>query len=237
MRRSFVDPAEESSPPLNGQSPSTHRIAFLSNSWLEGDAWGPFQRSLINLFRAAADDLLVVRANSFFAPWSDAPYSGVHLSRFLQVLDDFHPTLVFTINRAGMAAQVGRRLPPETRIISLFIDYYDRVPEELKRWTECDFAWGTGTGWLRENFINKYRDTLSREQVEFTLWASDTHQFHPRGLERDLDVLFVGSPLSQEPFADTIQFLAKSHPEQLAAFLDVYFEHRHSYIHDIPAEL
>ncbi|HEY8776029.1 MAG TPA: glycosyltransferase [Gaiellaceae bacterium] len=234
----FVDLASGSLPHVERErSLPGHRLAFLSNSWLEGDVWGPFQSSLIDFFRAAVDDLLVVRVNSFFSAWTDAPYSELHLRRFAQVLDDFRPTLVFTVNRAGMAAPVVQQLPPETRIISLFIDYYDRVPEELKRWTERDFVWGTGTGWLRENFMEKYRDTLLREQVEFTLWASDTHRFHPRGLERDIDVLFIGSPLSPEPFADMIEFVAKEHPERLEVFLDVYFEHRRRYIHDIPAEL
>jgi hypothetical protein len=216
---------------------TTHRVAFLSNSWLEGDAWGPFQRSLIDLLRAVVDDLLVVRVNSFFAPWTDAPYSETHLRRFMQVLGDFRPTVVFNVNRAGMASAVVRQLPPETRIVSLFIDYYDRVPEELKEWTERDFVWGTGTGWLRDNFIDKYRDTLTADQVEFTLWASDTHRFHPRDIERSLDVLFVGSPLSPEPFADMVAFLASNHPQQLESFLDVYFEHRRGYVHDIPGEL
>jgi spore maturation protein CgeB len=216
---------------------STHRVAFLSNSWLEGDAWGPFQRSMIDLFRAAVDDLVVVRVNSFFSPWTDHPYSDLHLRRFLQVLDDFQPTLVFNVNRAGMAAPVVRRLSSETRIISLFIDYYDRIPEELKQWTEQDFVWGTGTGWLRENFIRKYSDTLTREQVEFTFWASDTHRFRPREATRDIDVLFIGSPLSPEPLAEVIEFLAAKHPEKLEAFLDVYFEHRQRYIDDIPAQL
>jgi hypothetical protein len=234
----FLDLASESVPKLGrDQALSTHRVAFLSNSWLEGDVWGPFQRSMIDLFRAAADDLLVVRVNSFFAPWTDSPYSGLHLRQFLQVLDDFQPTLVFTTNRAGMAAPVVRRLPPDTRIISLFIDYYDRVPEGLKGWTDRDFVWGTGTGWLRENFIRKYRGTLSREQIEFTLWGSDTHRFYPRDLKRDLDVLFIGSPLSQEPFSDMIEFLASKHPERLEIFLDVYFEHRRHHVDDIPAEL
>jgi spore maturation protein CgeB len=219
------------------RSSSKHRLAFLSNSWLEGDAWGPFQRSLVDLFRAVVDDLLVVRVNSFFAPWTDSPHSNLHLRRFLQMLDDFKPTLIFTTNRAGMTDAVVTRLPRDTRIISLFIDYYDRVPEELKGWTERDFVWGTGTGWLRENFIRKYRNTLSREQIEFTLWGSDTDRFHPRELERDLDLLFIGSPLSPEPFADMIDFLATKHPDRLEVFLDVYFKHRRRYIADIPAEL
>jgi Glycosyl transferases group 1 len=227
-------PVPEASPP--GVA-STHRVAFLSNSWLEGDAWGPFQRSLIELFRAAVDDLLVVRVNSFFAPWTDSPYSDLHLRRFIHVLDDFRPTLVFTINRAGMASPVIRQLPPDARIISLFIDYYDRVPEELKGWTERDFVWGTGTGWLRDNFVRKYDQALSRDQIEFTLWGSDTHRFHPRATRRDLDVLFIGSPLSIEPFADVVEFLAARHPDQLEPFLDVYFAHRRRYIDNIPAEL
>lgn len=218
-------------------SVSKYRLAFLSNSWLEGDAWGPFQRSLIDLFRAVVDDLLVVRVNSFFAPWTDTPLSELHCRRFLKVLEDFQPTLVFTINRAGMASSVVRRLPPDTRIISLFIDYYDRVPDELKAWTPRDFVWGTGTGWLRDNFVRKYRDSLSEDQIEFTLWGSDTHRFHPRTRERDLDILFVGSPLSHEPFADLVEFLARNHPEQLGIFLDVYFGHRSGYVEDAPAEL
>jgi hypothetical protein len=225
--------------PYVGRQPSmsTHRVAFLSNSWLEGEAWGPFQRSLIDLFRAAVDDLLVVRVNSFFAPWTDSPHSELHLRRFLQVLADFRPSLVFTINRAGMAAPVVRALPPESRIVSLFIDYYDRVPEELKTWTERDFVWGTGTGRLRENFIQKYHETLSPEQVAFTLWGSDTKRFVPQAEGRDIDVLFIGSPLSPDPFADTLTFLARKHLEQLKPFLDVYFEHRHRYVDNIPAEL
>jgi hypothetical protein len=224
----------QASPP---SAASPHRVAFLSNSWLEGDAWGPFQHSLIELFRAVVDDLLVVRVNSFLAPWTDSPYSEVHLRRLIQVLDDFKPTLVFTINRAGMATPVIRRLPPETRIISLFIDYYDRIPEELKNWTERDFVWGTGTGWLRDNFLRKYAQELSPDQIEFTLWGSDTHRFHPRATRRDLEVLFIGSPLSIEPFADIVEFLAERHPDQLEPFLEVYFAHRRRYIDDIPTEL
>jgi glycosyl transferase family 1 len=234
-----VATVSESLPRVQAQrSLSTQRIAFLSNSWLEGDAWGPFQRSLIDMFGAATEAVLVVRVNSFFTPWTDIPHSQLHLRRFLHVLDDFAPTLVFTINRAGMAAPVVRSLPPETRIVSLFIDYYDRVPEELKQWTDRDFVWGTGTGWLRENFVQKYHSTLPRERIEFTLWGSDTHRFHPRaGVERDLDLLFVGSPLSPEPLAETIDFLAREHTEMLDGYLDVYFEHRRRYVHDIPTEL
>jgi len=164
------------------------------------------------------------------------PYSDLHLRRFLHVLEEFEPTIVFTINRAGMALPVVRRLPRETKIVSLFIDYYDRVPEELKSWTARDFVWGTGTGWLRDNFVRKYNKELRREQVEFTLWGSDTHRYHPRGAERDLDIVFVGSPLSPDLFSEMVECLAKEEPDLLAAFLDVYFEHRHRYIDDIPSE-
>jgi spore maturation protein CgeB len=213
------------------------RVAFLSNSWLQGDNWGPFQRSLIDLLAPAVAGLLVVRVNSFLYPWSDVAISRLEARRFSKLLEDYRPDLVFSINRAGLSGEVVRALPSTARLLTLFIDYYDRVPDSLKDFDRRDFVWGTGTGWLRDAFHEKYRRRLRPEQVEFTLWASDTNAFYDMGIERDLDIVFIASPLQQEPFSDLLTYINANHPGARDAFLDSYVAHRKHYIHDIVREL
>jgi hypothetical protein len=212
------------------------RIVLLANSWLEGDRWGPFHQSLIGILAAVSEDLVVVRANSFFHPWSDAPLSPAHEHRLSSLLAELAPDLIFSINRAALSAHVVENIPADTRILTLFIDYYDRVPDELKAFDDRDFVWGTGIGWLRDNFVARYSSVLSYDQIEFTLWASDTFRFRPQDREREIGVLYVGSPIHQRGFGEMFDY-ARHDSGNLEALLDVYFEHRRRYVHDIVAAL
>ncbi len=201
------------------------KVLFLSDSYLQGICWAAFHLSLIRNLAAVSESLLAIRTNSFFKIATTTPYSESHLSTVIAAITKFKPDIVFSVNRCGLTPAVLQVIPANTRIITLFIDFADRCPEEFKRFDKRDFIWGTGIGALRDNFISKYQDVLSKDQVEFTLWCSDTAVFRPMGSQRDIDVCFVGTAFPVKSLSDLFN-VASNSTHNLQILIDLYFEYR-----------
>ena len=229
-------PADETEVDARPGAPSASlpRILVLADSWLP-DGWGPFHASLARLLQRIGSDVLLVRTNSFLAPMSSVPLSMWHLAALRHAVREYRPDLVFSINRCGLSPGVTETLG-DVPILSLFIDYYDRVPVELRQFSGNDVIWGTGTGRIREGFLAKYGDTLRDDQTIFTLWGSDTTVFRPDGRERDKDISFIGTAFGHAALVDLINAI-RVDPEALRIFLDVYFAHRTGHLADLSAEL
>ena len=148
----------------------------------------------------------------------------------------FAPDLVFSINRAGLADEALAVLDPAVKVITLFVDYYDRLDDSMHRYGPRDLVWATGTARMRSAYLAKYAARLKPQQVIHTLWGVDHNLFHPRDLPRQTGIVFVGTPFNPEGFVNLLD--AISHDEHnRRVFLDTYAAHRRQFIYDWPAAL
>src|SRR5438270_7549532 len=87
MAGSVARPAPSPPPPVapalgRPPQPPTHpprKLLFLSDCYLAAATWAPFHRTVLGYLSRAVESVLAVRANAFFAPWSDEPRSPAHL--------------------------------------------------------------------------------------------------------------------------------------------------------------
>lgn len=212
------------------------RILFLSDCYLEKVCWGTFYLSIMRNLAAISSNLLAIRTNSFLQNASITPLSTAHLNTMLKAIKAFKPDIVFSLNHSGIFDETLKVIPEQAKIITLFIDFYGRCPEELRNFNNRDFVWSTGLGSIRDNFISDYRNVLSQEQMFFSLWGSDTSVFYPQSLYRDINICFVGSAFDTNGFAALINALSND-PSNLQIFIDVYQTHRKSYIFNLVKEL
>ncbi len=212
------------------------KIVFLSDCYLENVCWGTFYLSIIRTLAAASDSLLAVRTNSFFHGASTEFISSEHMSAVVRSISKFKPDVVFSINHSGLTKETLKVIPATAKIITLFIDSPDRCPEELRSFNKRDFIWGTGMGAIRDNFISTYKNVLSEDQIEFTLWGADTAVFKPQGFERDIDVAFVGSAYTIRPFSELLNAVSID-PKNRQILVELYLEHRKTYVFDLVKEL
>ncbi len=212
------------------------KILFLSDSYLEEVCWGTFYLSIIRNLAAVSDNLLAVRTNSYFHGASTKPLSAEHLSIVSNAITRFKPDIIFSINHSGLTNETLQVIPENAKIITLFIDFYGRCPEELRSFSKRDFIWSTGLGAIQKNFISEYKDILHEDQLAFTLWGADTSVFRPLALKRDIDISFVGSAFNTRPLSDLISSLSPS-PKNRQILIDLYFDHRKKYVFDLVKEL
>jgi hypothetical protein len=185
---------------------------------------------------SAVDRVLAVRANAFFTEGTHRPQSGRHLEYLRDAVRSFDPDLVFSINRAGIAEALLAVTRPDVKVLTVFVDYYDRLPDDLHRYGPRDLVWGTGSGVLPGLFRRKYADRLRQDQVLHTTWATDHQLFYPRGPRRATDIVFVGTPFFSEGFVSLLDNL-QGDPSNREVFLDAYEHHRREYVYDWPGEL
>lgn len=77
---------------------------------------------------------------------------------------------------------------------------------------------------------------MSEEQIEFTLWCSDTSVFKPLGLDRNVDVCFIGTAFSVHSLSELINSISND-KENLQILIGLYLEYRRQYIFDLAKEL
>jgi hypothetical protein len=209
------------------------RLLFLSDCYLADALWAPFHKTLLAYLGSAVEDVLAIRTNCFFHPWSHRPLSLTHLSRLRNEVRAFDPDLIFSVNRCGLSREL---LGGRADRLTLFVDYYDRLADEMHDYDGRDLVWITSTGRLYENFLARFADRLRPGQTIATLWCVDHHLFHPHDGPRDTGVVYVGSPFSTRYFAELLDCL-RTDPANRAAFLAVHERHKASYIYDWPAAL
>src|SRR5215213_899125 len=100
------------------------RLLFLSDCYLADDLWAPFHKSLLAHLGSAFGDVLAVRTNCFFHPWTHRPLSTDHLSRLCDEVREFDPDLIFSVNRCGLSGELLDEAGARADRITLFVDYY-----------------------------------------------------------------------------------------------------------------
>lgn len=212
------------------------RLLFLSDCYLADTVWAPFHSSLLTHLAPAFDQVLAVRTNCYFHPWSHRPLSPKHLDDLRDAVRSFDPDLIFSVNRCGLSGELLDGIADRVERISLFVDYYDRLGDGMHDYDGRDLVWITSTGRLYRNFLAQFADRLKPGQVLATHWCVDHNLFHPVEGRRDTDVVFVGSPFSARPFAALLANLGGDRAN-LDAFLAVHERHRGGYVYDWPAAL
>src|SRR5262249_9444972 len=150
--------------------------------------------SLLAYLGSAFDRVLAVRTNFYFGPESLQPISDEHVRYLRHEIAAFAPDLIFSVNRYGLAEQVLAAVHPDVRVLTAFLDYYDRVGDDMHQYGPRDLVWGTGNQRIRAAYLRKYAGRLRPEQVVHTLWGADHNLFYPRGVARDTGIIFVGTP-------------------------------------------
>ena len=221
-----------STPPAN----PPRRVLFLSDCYAEDLVWAPFHKTMLAYCGAAFERMLAIRTNDFFHPWTHRPLSEEHLVRVQQQVLAFAPDLVFSINRAGLSEGVLVAVHPDVKILTVFVDYYDRLPDEMHRYEPRDRVWATGTSRLRTAYLQKYSARLRPEQVIHTLWGVDHHLFQPQNVERTTGIIFVGSAFNPEAFLQLIEWVSGDEHNRRILF-EACDAHREEYVYDWPEQL
>src|SRR5215203_4271611 len=115
------------------------RLLFLSDCYLAHDVWAPFHKSLLGHLGPALGEVLAVRTNCFFHPWTHRPLSTDHLARLRDEVRVFDPDLIFSVNRCGLSRELLDEAGGRASRISLFVDYYDRLGDEMHDYDGRDF--------------------------------------------------------------------------------------------------
>src|SRR5215217_992722 len=136
------------------------RLLFLSDCYLTDALWAPFHKSLLVHLGPAFTEVLAVRTNCFFHPWTHRPLSADHLARLRDEVRAFDPDLIFSVNRCGLSRELLGQAGGRADRISLFVDYYDRLGDEMHDYDGRDFVWITSTGRLYENYLARFADRL-----------------------------------------------------------------------------
>jgi spore maturation protein CgeB len=185
---------------------------------------------------AAFERVLAIRANAFFHPWSHHPRSEEHLACVREQIRAFAPDLIFSINRAGLDARALTGVHPDVKVITVFVDYYDRLHDGMHQYGPRDLVWGTGTARVRAEYLRKYSARLRPEQTVHTAWGVDHDLFRPRDVERHTGIIFVGTPFNPEGFVHLVETVRHDEHNR-RVFLETYEAHRAQFVYDWPAAL
>jgi hypothetical protein len=218
-------------------SPAAERprkLLFLADCHLRDTLWPPFHQNLMKALTAAFD-VLAVRTNVFFHDRCHVPRSDGDLTSFRQIARDFRPDVVLSINRAGLAA-AGRDSFGTDRVVTLFIDLFERFEAAVHRYQPAEYVWLLGNEKLRGRFLECYGSRLPADHVIASHWCADHHAFTPAEAPRTKDVVYIGSPFSSIPFAEILNAVA-SDPVNRTALLGVYEEHKRDFLYNWPAAL
>src|SRR4051812_32270930 len=211
------------------------RLLFLSDCYLTDALWAPFHKALLAHLGSAFAEVLAVRTNCYFHPWTHRPRSAGHLYSLRSAVTEVRPDVIFSGNRRGLSESVVDAAAGADRL-TLFVDYFDRLGDDMHAYDGRDLVWITSTGRLYDNFLARFADRLQPNQTVATHWCVDHHLFRPAAEPRTTDVVFVGSPFSTRYFAELLDCL-RADPANRAAFLAVHERHRAAYVYDWPAAL
>src|SRR5947209_13613795 len=121
----------ESSRHIDPHPPSRpRRLLYLADCYLPDSLWPPFHRNTMTTMAGAFDEVLAIRTNVYFEDRSHRPRSADHLHHFCQIVRNYAPDVVFSINRCGVPPEVVAAAGP-ARVVTLFIDYFERFGPEL----------------------------------------------------------------------------------------------------------
>jgi hypothetical protein len=212
------------------------KLLFLADSYLRDALWPPFHQNTIRALSAGFDEILAVRTNSFFHNRSHLPRSDADRSRLVSIVRDFAPDVVFSINRTGLAPAVIAAVGEQARIVTLFIDFFERFTPQLHEYTAREYVWLLGNKKLEASFHHRYGHRLRPNHVIATHWCADHHAFYPTGVPRTIDAVYVGTPFGSLPFAEIVDAF-HAYPANRAALLAVHELHKRSYVYDWLAAL
>jgi hypothetical protein len=210
-------------------------LLYLADCYLPDSLWPPFHRNTMTTMAGAFDDVLAIRTNVYFEDRSHRPRSETHLEHFCQIVRNFSPDVVFSINRCGVPPEVVAAAG-SARVVTLFIDYFERFGPDLHAYTPSEYVWLLGNRQLQTSFRSAIGNHVPTEHLFVSHWCADHHAFFPSGAPRTMDAVYVGTPFGTHPF-DEILDLLRNDVENRAAFLAVHAAHKREYVYDWPEAL
>ena len=238
-------------------------LLFMAHAYGENGSFDPFTQRLLDIFSENPElNISVAKPNEFdilvksliarspkflkkivfrlFAKYGrDENFRQKYLKKILKkTIKNSPPDLVFALNREGLGKEIISCLPENSKIISWFIDSYERISERyLANFSSRDFVYLVGEREHFENFLTRY-PSVPREQVRYLPFGTDTDIFRFLNLKRDTEIVFVGTAFENKPFHRLLSLLHETgQKENLRIFLDLYFEHRKNYIFNFQDEL
>jgi hypothetical protein len=218
-----------------GQPHRPRRLLYLADCYLPDALWPPFHRNTMTTLAGAFDEVLAIRTNVYFEDRSHVPRSPEHLHHFCQIVRNFSPEVVFSINRCGVPAEVVTAADP-AHVITLFIDYFERFGPNLHRYSPGECVWLLGNRQLEESFRSTVGYRIPPDRLFVSHWCADHHAFFPTDSPRTMDAVYVGTPFGTHPF-DEILDLLRNDAQNRTAFLAVHAAHKREFVYDWPAAL
>ncbi|WP_353931815.1 glycosyltransferase [Okeanomitos corallinicola TIOX110] len=210
------------------------KILFLSDSYMQDGSFDPFRKEVLQAISLYGSETKAVITNHFL-------YSNSSNIRFFQnfnkVVEDirkFNPDIIFSINRAGLVKELTDVISTDAVYITWFIDSYERVPENLLKFTTQDIVWLTGLREYTDNFCCRYG--VKTDKIIFSPFATNTDVFYPQNQERTIDGCFVGTAFSNQSFVNTLNCVAED-VEERNILIHILESHKSNYIFDIATVL
>jgi hypothetical protein len=217
------------------ESRRPRRLLYLADCYLPDALWPPFHRNTMTTMAGAFEEVLAIRTNVYFEDRSHQPRSPTHLKHFCQIVRNFAPDVVFSINRCGVPAEVVAAAG-SALVVTLFIDYFERFGLELHAYTPNEFVWLLGNEKLKDSFRTAIGNRVAPDHLFVSHWCADHFAFYQSGRPRTTDAVYVGTPFSTHPFDELLDLL-RNDPANRAAFLAVHAAHKRGYVYDWPEAL
>jgi len=211
------------------------RLLYLADCYLSDALWPPFHRNTMTTLAGAFDEVLAIRTNCYFEDRSHQPRSAAHLQHFCQIVRNFAPDVLFSINRAGVPPEVVEAAGSAS-VVTLFIDYFERFGPELHQYTPNECVWLLGNWRLEESFRAAVGHRVPADRLFASHWCADHFAFFPANKPRTMDAVYVGTPFGTHPFDEVLDLL-RNDPQNRSAFLAVHAAHKRDYVYDWPEAL
>jgi hypothetical protein len=215
------------------------RILFLSDAHMMDGSFDSYTQGVIDYLTALPYECLIVKTNCFLYSMSATPIEQAAFQELKVAVQQFRPDVIFSMNRNGLSAELLDCFPKNARIITWFLDPYNRVPDELMHFSERDYVHlimvDAGFGKVKkDDFLQSY--PVPAERLTLFPFFVDSYRFYPQNLPRDTDVCFVGTAFGARQFSELLEGIG-SNAENRVIFINLYLEHQRNYVFNFRDEL
>jgi glycosyltransferase involved in cell wall biosynthesis len=189
------------------------KIAFLTDNYMDGYRYlDPFRAELVKEFSRRSSEFLFIQCNDFMHP-SGAFRNSSARKRVLKALSTLQRDLVFSLNRAGLTAEVQSVL--RCPIYSWYIDNPTRLPKELRQHASQEKVFISGKRMATDL-------SLPDDQLNYLPFCSNVQVFYkaiqPVPESQICDVSFVGTLWNPGSFADRVNSKIRSDVDRIHFF-------------------
>lgn len=208
------------------------KIAFLTDNYMPGRWLDPFRALLLKTAIQTSSELLYVQCNDYLGRFAVVRGSRGQ-AHIIKSLTEFAPDLIFSLNRAGLTAEVMNAT--KASIASWYIDNPDRFPGELRQFAKNEKVYCATRfqmDWLRL----KHPEVSNLHYLPF---CTDDTIFRPDANlpeSSKCDVSFVGTLWDPAPFLEWTTQLNNT-DEDRAFILNGMKEYQQNYLSDFPERL